>query len=214
MYYLTSDLYFPPVDWADRYGLLAVGGDLSSERLVLAYRSGIFPWFQQGEPILWWAPPKRMVLFFDQLRVSKSMRNILNRNQFRVTFNTAFKEVIENCSQIYRPEQEGTWISPEMVAAYLKLHALGCAQSVEVWLGESLVGGLYGVNLGTVFCGESMFSKMPNASKVGFICLSRKLQAQGYVLLDGQLYNKHLESLGCAEIPRAAFMRLLANEKM
>ena len=175
MHFLTKDIYFPPVEEASPEGILAVGGDLSLERLLLAYKSGIFPWFEDDEPILWWAPDERMVLFFEDLKISKSMRNVLNQNKFKVTFNTAFKEVISNCKKIVRKDQPGTWITDEMVEAYCKLHEIGVAKSVEVWLDKELVGGLYGVDLGHVFCGESMFSKVSNASKVAFIHLVKFL---------------------------------------
>lgn len=211
MYFLLKDLYFPPVEKADRHGLLAVGGDLSPGRLLLAYRSGIFPWFQENEPILWWAPSKRMVLFFDELKVSKSMRLLLNKNTFRITFNEDFRGVIEGCRSIVRNGETETWITPEMEEAYVRLHEMGISKSVEVWLGGELVGGLYGVDLDHIFCGESMFSRVPNASKAAFIFLARKLQAEGYRLLDCQLYNSHLASLGCREIPRADFMKFLAR---
>ncbi len=212
MYYLLKDLYFPPVEQADKFGLLAFGGDLLPERLMLAYRSGIFPWFQEDEPILWWSPPKRMVLFFNELKVSKSMRNIINRGMFKVTFDQDFEAVIRNCSSITREGQEGTWINEDMINAYLKLHELGFAKSVEVWQDGILVGGLYGVDLGHVFCGESMFSKVSNASKMAFIALSRSLQAKGYALLDCQLHNDYLESLGCREIARNEFMQIVGSK--
>jgi len=211
MYFLLKELYFPPVEKADRYGLLAVGGDLLPERLMLAYRSGIFPWFQDGEPILWWAPPKRMVLFFDELKVSKSMRLLLKKNTFTVTFDKAFDEVIGHCRSIARKGETETWITPEMVEAYRELHRLGHAHSVEVWQDGILVGGLYGVDTGSIFCGESMFSLVPNASKTAFIFLARKLQSEGYHLLDCQLHNPHLASLGCREIPRANFIEILKS---
>jgi leucyl/phenylalanyl-tRNA--protein transferase len=211
MYYLSRDLYFPPAWQASAEGIVAVGGDLSPERLMLAYRSGIFPWFDDDDPILWWSPPERMVLFLDELRVSKSMRNIINRGVFSVTFNTAFKEVIQQCSNIKREGQAGTWITAEMKEAYIKLHELGHAKSVEVWQDNELVGGLYGVDLGHVFCGESMFSKVSNASKVAFIALVKKLEAQNYRLLDCQVHNPHLESLGAREISRQAFLSIITK---
>ena len=158
MYYLSKELFFPNVSYADRDGVLAIGGDLSSERLQLAYTSGIFPWFEVGEPIMWWSPNPRMVLFLDELIVSKSMRNILNRDVFTVTFNQNFRDVISNCQNIKRNGQNGTWITNDMIEAYCKLHELGIAKSVEVWQNDKLVGGLYGIDLGHVFCGESMFS--------------------------------------------------------
>ena len=213
MYYVFNDLFFPPVSEADEEGILAFGGDLNPERLKLAYQSGIFPWFNEGEPILWWSPDPRMVLFPDELVVSKSMRNVLNRKQFKVTFNQNFADVISNCQNIKREGQNGTWISNEMIDAYCKLHAQGIAKSVEVWQDEVLVGGLYGIDLGHVFCGESMFSKVSNASKVAFISLVNYLKEGNYKLLDCQVYNSHLESLGCREIDREEFMFILENKK-
>jgi leucyl/phenylalanyl-tRNA--protein transferase len=212
MYPISDDLYFPPVSYASSEGLLAIGGDLSSERLLLAYKSGIFPWFNQGEPILWWAPKSRMVLFFNELIISKSMRNILNRNTFKVTFNQDFRAVISNCSGIKRAGQQGTWISQDMIEAYCKLNELGIAKSVEVWQNQELVGGLYGIELGTVFCGESMFSKVSNASKLAFITLVDHLKSENFKILDCQVYNDHLASLGCREIDRDDFMKLLNAE--
>jgi leucyl/phenylalanyl-tRNA--protein transferase len=202
-------LYFPPVDEASIEGIVAVGGDLSPERLILAYQSGIFPWFDEEDPILWWSPPERMVLFFEDLKISKSMRNVLNQNKFKVTFNTAFREVITNCKKIVRKDQPGTWITDEMVEAYCKLNELGFAKSVEVWQNDELVGGLYGVDLGHVFCGESMFAKVSNASKVAFIHLAKQLERANYRILDCQVYNDHLASLGCVEIERDDFMMIL-----
>ena len=212
MYYLSTDLFFPSVSHANRDGILAIGGDLSSERLQLAYKSGIFPWFNEGEPIIWWSPNPRMVLFLDELIVSKSMRNILNRNIFTVTFNQNFRDVISNCQQVKRDGQTGTWITNEMIEAYCKLNELGMAKSVEVWQNGQLVGGLYGIDLEHVFCGESMFSLIPNASKVGFIALVNKLKKENYSLLDCQVYNEHLESLGCREIEREVFMTILKSK--
>ncbi|MFT3793572.1 leucyl/phenylalanyl-tRNA--protein transferase [Flavobacterium sp.] len=209
MYFLSKELFFPSVEQADKYGLLAVGGDLSPERLMLAYRNGIFPWFDDDDPILWWSPNPRMVLFFDELVISKSMRNILNRGMFKVTFNQDFRSVISNCREIKREGQQGTWITNEIVEAYCRLNELGIAQSVEVWQNDELVGGLYGIDLGHVFCGESMFSKVSNASKVAFISLVKYLQHSNYKLLDCQLHNNHLESLGCREIPREDFLNLI-----
>ncbi len=211
MYYLTKELYFPPVTAASPEGIVAFGGDLSLERLELAYNSGIFPWFEDDEPILWWSPPERMVLFLDDLKISKSMRTILKRNSFTVTFNTAFEDVISNCKKISRNDQPGTWITDEMVTAYCNLHQKGIAKSVEVWENEVLVGGLYGVDLGTVFCGESMFAKVSNASKVAFIFLVNYLKENNYALLDCQVYNAHLASLGCVEIDREDFLSILNN---
>jgi len=209
MYYLSEDLYFPPVSQTHPSGIIALGGDLSPERLLLAYKSGIFPWFEDGEPITWWSPDPRMVLFLDELVVSKSMRNILNRNMFEITFNQNFRDVISNCQKIKREGQNGTWITDDMIEAYCKLHELGIAKSVEVWQDGKLVGGLYGIDLGHIFCGESMFSKVSNASKVAFVSLVNKLKNENYKLLDCQVYNSHLESLGCREIDRDEFMEIL-----
>jgi leucyl/phenylalanyl-tRNA--protein transferase len=209
MYYLTTHLFFPTVSQANPDGILAIGGDLSSERLILAYKSGIFPWFEEGEPIIWWSPNPRMVLFLDELVVSKSMRNVLHRNRFKVTFNQNFRDVILSCQKIKRNGQSGTWITNEMIEAYCELHQLGIAKSVEVWQNDDLVGGLYGIDLGHVFCGESMFSKVSNASKVAFIALVKHLASNNYKLLDCQVYNDHLASLGCREIDRTEFMKFL-----
>lgn len=209
MYYLSEALIFPNVSQTHSSGIIALGGDLSIERLQLAYKSGIFPWFEDGEPITWWSPNPRMVLFLDELIVSKSMRNIINRNSFKVTFNENFRAVISNCQKIKREGQNGTWITNDMIEAYCKLHEVGVAKSVEVWLEGELVGGLYGLDLGHVFCGESMFSKVSNASKIAFIALVRHLQKENYRLLDCQVYNEHLESLGCREIERDEFMKFL-----
>ena len=209
MYYLSEKLFFPAISQTDSSGIIALGGDLSSERLQLAYKSGIFPWFEDGEPITWWSPDPRMVLFLDELIVSKSMRNILNRDTFTVTFNQNFKEVISNCQKIKRDGQNGTWITNDMIDAYCNLNELGIAKSVEVWQYGELVGGLYGIDLGHVFCGESMFSKVSNASKVAFISLVGFLKKENYKLLDCQVYNSHLESLGCREIERNDFLAIL-----
>lgn len=212
MYKLTKDLYFPNVETAHSSGIVAFGGDLSTERLILAYKSGIFPWFEDGEEITWFAPEERMVLFLNQLKISKSTRNIINRNTFKVTFNTAFKEVITHCQQTKRNGQLGTWITDEMLEAYTKLHELGYAKSVEVWQDNELVGGLYGIDLGHLFCGESMFSKVSNVSKIAFIHLNNKLKAENYQLIDCQVYNDYLAQLGCEEIPRELFMQILNKE--
>lgn len=212
MYFLTKELYFPPVEEASYEGILAVGGDLSIERLLLAYKNGIFPWFDADEPILWWAPSERMVVNPNDYKVSKSMRNILNRNIFDVTINKDFESVIKNCQQIDRKDQDGTWISDAIIKSYSELHQLGKAKSFEVWQNGELVGGLYGVDLGHVFCGESMFSKVPNASKVAFIKLIEYLKQNNYKLLDCQVHNDHLEKLGAFEISRDLFMMILKLE--
>ena len=211
MYFLTEELFFPPISETNADGILAVGGDLSPERLKLAYKSGIFPWFNENEPLIWWSPNPRMVLFLEELVISKSMQNILKKDIFKVTFNQNFRDVISNCQRIKRQGQSGTWITNDMIEAYCKLHELGIAKSVEVWQNEKLVGGLYGIDLGTVFCGESMFSKVSNASKVAFIALVNHLKEANYKLLDCQVYNEHLESLGCREIERVDFMKILKS---
>lgn len=212
MHYLSETLYFPDVNQANRDGILAIGGDLSPERLQLAYKSGIFPWFETGDPILWWSPNPRMVLFLEELKISKSMRNILNKGEFSVTFNQNFRDVISYCQKVKRDGQNGTWITNDMIEAYCKLHDLGIAKSVEVWQDDILVGGLYGVDVGHIFCGESMFSLVSNASKVAFITLVNHLKNENYKLLDCQVYNPHLESLGCREIPREEFMQILQQQ--
>lgn len=211
MYFLTKELYFPPVDEASYEGVLAIGGDLSIERLLLAYQNGIFPWFNDDEPILWWSPSERMVVVPQMYKVSKSIRNLLNQNKFKVTFNQNFAEVIRNCQQIERKGQDDTWISEDIITAYTKLHEMGIAKSVEVWQNEELVGGLYGVDLGHVFCGESMFSKVSNASKIAFVTLINHLKEKKYRLLDCQVHNDHLEKLGAFEIPRELFMKVLKS---
>lgn len=211
MYLLTKELFFPEPESSERHGLVALGGDLSTERLLLAYKKGIFPWFSDDEPILWWSPLQRMILFFDELKISKSMRQVIRNGNYRVTFNTAFKEVISNCQKMPRSGQDGTWITSDMEEAYVELHRLGYAKSVEVWEDDELIGGLYGIDMNPIFCGESMFSKRSNASKIAFFALAAHLQSQNYSLLDCQVYNDHLASLGCREIPRNEFLKLLRN---
>jgi leucyl/phenylalanyl-tRNA--protein transferase len=212
MYFLSKDLYFPPVSEASYEGILAVGGDLSIERLLLAYKNGIFPWFEEDEPILWWSPPQRMVVNPKDYKIAKSLRNILNRKIFEVTFNQNFSEVIKNCQTIKRKGQKGTWITDSMFESYLKLNELGIVKSVEVWQNNELVGGLYGVDLGHVFCGESMFSKVPNASKVAFVSLIEKLKKENFLLLDCQVHNDHLEKLGAFEISRDTYLKILKSK--
>ena len=209
MFFLTDEIWFPPVHTASPEGILAVGGDLSVKRLLLAYRSGIFPWFNEEDPIVWYCPNTRMVLFPHKLKVSKSMQQLIKKDKFKVTFNTAFKEVVSNCKNINRKEAKGTWITDEMEIAYNNLHQQGYAKSVEVWLDGELAGGLYGVDLGKVFCGESMFSKESNASKIAFIYLVEKLKKDNYAIIDCQVYTSHLERLGAEEIPREEFLKYL-----
>lgn len=205
---LDKRLVFPPVTLAEPDGLLAIGGDLSPERLLLAYRSGIFPWYE-GEHILWWCPDPRFVLFPGELKISKSIKPLLNRNEFLFTTNKAFKEVIHQCKKTKRPGQEGTWITDEVEKAFGKLHELGYAHSVEVWKEEKLVGGLYGIKLGKVFFGESMFSKESNASRYAFIKYVQQLKEEGIELIDCQVYTEYLESLGARMIGRDDFVQQL-----
>lgn len=208
MIFLTDKIEFPNPDQAEPDGLLAIGGDLSVERLLLAYKTGVFPWFNNDQDwILWWCPNPRFVLFPEQIKVSKSMAKVLKNEEFKVTLNTDFEAVIQACSKAKRIGQKGTWITKNMIDAYTKLHHLGYAKSVEVWQNEQLVGGLYGIDLGNgIFCGESMFAKVSNASKVGFISF---IQNTNYKLIDCQVYTNHLESLGAEEIERDEFLRYL-----
>ena len=207
--FLSDMLVFPDVEQANEEGLLAVGGDLSPKRLLLAYQNGIFPWFNEDSLILWWSPDPRMVLFPRNIKISKSMRKVLRDQRFRLTTNTCFETVMEHCSTVKREGQDGTWITDEMRKAYLSLHDLGFAKSYEVWEDDKLVGGLYGVDLGTIFCGESMFSLKDNASKFAFIKLAVELEEKNYQLIDCQLYTEHLASLGAVEIPRREFIQFL-----
>jgi leucyl/phenylalanyl-tRNA--protein transferase len=208
-YRLIDEIVFPPVDHAKPEGLLAIGGDLSPERLLAAYSEGIFPWYSEGEPILWWSPDPRFVLFPDELRISRSMKQFLKKGSVRTTFDRAFPEVIAACGSRPRPGQAGTWITREMQDAYIKLHKLGFAHSVESWADESLVGGLYGVSLGGVFFGESMFSAIPNASKAALISLIHFMKERGFGLIDCQVETGHLSSLGARFITRQEFGSIL-----
>jgi len=205
---LSKNIEFPPHNQTDVHGILAYGGDLQPERLKLAYELGIFPWFNPNEPILWWFPNPRFILFPSELEVSKSMRKILKDEIFTFTENIDFEAVIRNCSQINRPNQEGTWITEAMIEAYIELHKMGLAKSVEVWQNGELVGGFYGVEGENIFCGESMFAKASNASKAGFIYFVQKY-AQHYQLIDCQVYTEHLESLGAREISSDEFLGYL-----
>ncbi len=214
IFWLDEDLRFPHPDFANEDGIIAIGGDLSTPRLLLAYELGIFPWFNPGDPIIWWSPDPRCVLFPEDLKVSKSMRPIFNQKKFRITFDHAFAEVIKNCKCSERKGQEGgTWITDDMYIAYCRLHDEGVAHSVEVWEGEDLVGGLYGLAIGKVFFGESMFSKASNASKAGFITLVRFLLEKGFRLIDCQQETDHLKSLGARSIPRRTFLEILEENQ-
>ncbi len=211
MVLLNDKLLFPPVEMATEEGIVAIGGDLGVERLLLAYRSGIFPWYSEDEPIVWWSPDPRFVLFPEKLRVTKSMQSVLNNGTFRFTINRDFTAVLQNCKTITRKEQEGTWITPAVQNAYTHLHELGYAHSAEAWMNGELVGGLYGIRLGNVFFGESMFSKVSNASKFAFINYVRQLQKENVMLIDCQVYTAHLESLGAKMIARKKFIELLSQ---
>lgn len=206
MFWLSKKITFPPHQLATKQGILALGGDLSVERLLHAYKNGIFPWFSEGDPIIWYSPLRRMVLFPEDLKVSKSMKKVIKNNNFTITENKVFSEVIYHCKSIHRKDGFGTWITNEMEQAYINLHKIGIAKSIEVWFGEELVGGLYGLEINGIFCGESMFSKMSNTSKLAFIYLVKN---KNYRLIDCQVYNDHLASLGAKEIDRALFLQIL-----
>lgn len=203
---LDDEIIFPDTALAEPDGLLAIGGDLSTERLQLAYQSGIFPWFSEGDPILWFSPHERCVIYPERIKISKSMNKLMKANFFTVTTNKAFSKVIENCAKTPRVGQDGTWITKEMQQAYIKLHEMGLAHSIEVWLNEKLVGGLYGVKIGNVFCGESMFSLVSNASKTALIYLAKNMN---FKLIDCQLPNDHLMSLGAEMISREEYLEML-----
>jgi leucyl/phenylalanyl-tRNA--protein transferase len=208
LFVLDKELIFPPVEFADPDGLLALGGDLSEKRLLLAYRNGIFPWYE-GRDILWWSPDPRFILLPEELKISKSMKNLLKKDGFVFTVNTAFAEVIQECKTIPRNNQLGTWITDDVKKAYTGLHRHGYAHSAESWKDGKLAGGLYGVRIGKIFFGESMFSKTSNASKYAFIKYVKLLQTEGVRLVDCQVYTEHLESLGAKMISRKEFIDLL-----
>ena len=208
IYQLTAELTFPHPSLAED-GILAVGGDLSPERLILAYSNGIFPWYNEGEPIIWHAPNPRFVLKPKDLKISKSMKQVIQKNTFQVSLNQAFEQVIRNCQKVSRRGQKDTWITEEMLEAYHRLHDLGLAHSVEVWQDHELVGGLYGINLGTVFFGESMFHKTSNASKYALIQL---IEAFPFSMIDCQVYTKHLASIGASSLALSSFTSLLVKE--
>lgn len=207
-FYLLDDTnWFPPAEEADEDGLLAIGGDLSTGRLLEAYRRGIFPWFNDDEPPLWWCPDPRFVLFPEELKVSRSMRQVIRKGAFELRVNTAFGDVIRGCRETERKGQDGTWITEEVMDAYFRLHQMGVAVSAETWQAGRLVGGLYGIRMGRMFFGESMFSRVSNASKFAFILFTQQLAREGVELVDCQVYTSHLESLGARMIPRKAFLR-------
>jgi len=200
---------FPDLEEADESGLLAIGGDLSIDRLKMAYSKGIFPWYEDGMPILWWSPDPRMVLFPKKMIISHSLKQSIKRQQFTVTIDTVFEKVIKNCSRTPRKGENGTWITREMKNAYIRLHEAGYAHSAEAWLDGELVGGLYGVALGKAFFGESMFHHVTNASKVAFYHLVEKLSSWNFDIIDAQVYTNHLESLGGEMIPRSQYIQIL-----
>ncbi len=205
---LDDRLVFPPVHLAED-GLLALGGDLRPERLLLAYTQGIFPWYAENLPILWHSPDPRMMMTTRDLVIQKSLRKAIRRAPYRLAMDTAFAEVLRGCASVPRPGQTGTWLIPEMVEAYLELHRLGFAHSIEAWDGESLAGGLYGVSLGAAFFGESMFARCPDASKIAFVACVRQLDRWGIGLVDCQVHTEHLERFGAYEVPRAKYLELL-----
>lgn len=209
IHWLTRKLVFPPYHFADKDGLLAVGGDLSVERLMLAYSTGIFPWYNPEDPILWWSPDPRFVLLPSELKVSRTMRQVLDRNIFQITTNQAFEQVMRGCQAAKREGQNGTWISEEIVESYCKLHELGWAHSIEAWQEGELVGGLYGIKIGRCFSGESMFAKKSNASKAAFITYVRQIEKEGIELVDCQTRTPHLESLGGKFMRRKEFLGYL-----
>ncbi len=210
---LESDTPFPPLQAALQHpnGLLAIGGDLTPQRLLDAYARGIFPWFSPEEPILWWSPDPRMVIFPNELKISRSLAKRLKKTDYEVRFDSAFRRVMQACSQTPREGQNGTWIVPDMIAAYYRLHELGYAHSAETWIDGELAGGLYGVKLGRMFYGESMFHRVTDASKIAFVHMVRRLQQQGVGMIDCQMHTSHLASLGAREIPRAEFSQKLTE---
>ena len=211
----TEYFRFPGVEFANPNGIIAIGGNLSPGMLLSAYKQGIFPWYSEHEPLLWWSPDPRLILFPKELHISKSMQKIMKKisenGLFNITIDNDFKNVISECSKAYRKDQKGTWITKDMQNAYYKLHELGFAHSIEVWQDSRLVGGLYGISIGNFFCGESMFANVSNASKAGLIALTNVLQKKGFSFIDCQVATPHLESLGAKEIPRKKFLKLLEN---
>ncbi|HMR89464.1 MAG TPA: leucyl/phenylalanyl-tRNA--protein transferase [Saprospiraceae bacterium] len=212
-YYLDKEISFPHPDAVKPSGIIAIGGDLSVERLLLAYHYGIFPWYNENEPIIWWCPRPRFVIFPDKVKVAKSMNSYFNQQKYQVTYNQHFEDIIRYCQHTPRHGQDGTWINEDIVQSYTKLHKLGFATSVEVWEGDQLVGGLYGVKLGKVFFGESMFSLKSNASKFGFITLARRLASEGFYVIDCQQPNPYLESLGGEFITGPIFQNILSKNR-
>ena len=211
VYQLSEDIVFPPPYLASKSGLLAIGGDLSRKRLLLAYSMGIFPWYSTGEPILWWSPDPRLVLYPDEFKVSRSLKKVIKKGAFRVTMDRAFEDVITQCARVRLENHEGTWIVDDMVWAYCRLHASGFAHSIESWQDDRLAGGLYGVSLGNCFFGESMFTRITNASKVALAALVEYLQARSFAFIDCQIATGHLISFGAREISRVRYLKELAG---
>jgi leucyl/phenylalanyl-tRNA--protein transferase len=210
IYILNDKIEFPPVAGAED-GIVAIGGDLKAERLIMAYKSGIFPWYSEEEPIIWHSPEQRFVLFLEELHISKSMKRVLNSTRFSVTFDSDFSFVINQCASVNRKGQDGTWIIKEMIDAYVNLHHLGYAHSVEVWHEEKIVGGVYGVSIGKCFFAESMFHTVSNASKIALINLVKFLKKNDFLFLDAQVFTEHVATMGAIEIPRNEFIQLLNN---
>lgn len=211
IYRLTKEIVFPPPELADDDGLLAVGGNLSVDRLVLAYSMGIFPWYSGKSPILWWSPDPRLILFPKELKVSRSLQQTIKKDIYQVTTNAAFEDVIRNCATITRKGEDGTWITDDMIEAYIRMHKAGYAHSVEAWDGDELAGGLYGIIMGKAFFGESMFAKKSDASKVAFATYALKLAEKGFDLIDCQVTTAHMKRFGAREISRIEFMKHLKN---
>ncbi|MGB5158394.1 leucyl/phenylalanyl-tRNA--protein transferase [Desulfobacterium sp. N47] len=209
VYRLTKEIIFPPPQLSGKEGLVAIGGDLSEKRLLLAYNLGIFPWYSEDEPILWWSPDPRLVIYPDEIRISKSLHKIIKKNVFHITFDMAFEQVINLCAGVRRKKNEGTWIVPDMIEAYCMLFKSGYAHSVEAWKDNKLAGGLYGVSLGRCFFGESMFSLEANASKVAFVALSQYLENKAFDFIDCQVATDHLKRFGAKEIHRSLFLKQL-----
>ncbi len=205
LHWLSQELVFPPVEYSNKDGMLAVGGDLSVERLVLAYQSGIFPWYNEGEPVIWWSPDPRFILYPKDIKLSRSMKKLMNKNIWRITFDQSFAQVIRNC----QVKRDDTWITNDIISSYCELHEQGYAHSVEVWQEDKLVGGLYGISLGRCFFGESMFSHVRNSSKAALITLAQKLAALDFHLIDCQVYTAHLESMGAQFISRKNFIQII-----
>ena len=211
VFQLTEKIIFPPPELAEENGLLAVGGDLSAKRLLLAYSKGIFPWYSAGEPILWWSPSPRLVIIPDEFKVPSRLSRFIKQKKYKITMDHAFQQVISGCASAADRQDKGTWIDDDMIEAYTLLHEMGYAHSVECWLDDELVGGLYGIALGKIFFGESMFSRQSNASKVAFVYLAEKLLEKGFDLIDCQLKTEHLMQFNAHEIPGAEFQDLLAK---